>query len=64
MKKFLDADHPFFAAPWRRWATGLVPLVWGAVELWLGNPGWALVFAAAGAFALYVLVIKAKSNNE
>ena len=36
-RKFLDADHPFFAPAWRRWVTALFPLVWALGELWFGN---------------------------
>ena len=63
MKKFLDADHPFFAARWRRWVTTVLPLLWGGVELWLGSPGWAVLFAAAGAWAGYELLIKGPAGN-
>lgn len=55
--KFLDADHPFFAASWRRWATAIVPAAWAAFELWGGNPGWAIMFGAAAAYAFWVLVV-------
>lgn len=55
--KLLDPDHPMFRRAWVRWATALVPLAWAAVELATGNPGWALMFGAAGAYALWVLVI-------
>jgi len=56
--KLIDPDHPFFKPVWRRWVTGLVPLAWAGVELYTGNPGWALAFGAAGAYALWVLILK------
>ena len=56
--KLLDPDHPFFAKPWRRWVTALVPMAWGVAELSFGNPGWALMFGAAGAYALWILILK------
>jgi hypothetical protein len=56
--QFLDPNHPFFRPVWRRWATGLLPLIWGGVELFTGNPGWAILFGGAGAYALYMLVLK------
>lgn len=55
--KFIDPDHPFFAPVWRRWATGVVPLAWAGFEAVSGNPGWAVLFGAAGAYALWILVI-------
>lgn len=55
--KLLDPDDPFFAVPWRRWVTILAPAGWAVVELVTGNPGWALVFGAAAAYALWVLIL-------
>lgn len=60
--RFLDADHPFFRPAWRRWVTALVPLGWGAVELATGSPGWAVMFGAVGAYALWVLIIKGPAS--
>lgn len=62
--KFLDANDPFFAAAWRRWAAALLPLAWGAVELYNGSPGWAVVFAAAGAYAFFILIIKGRDEPD
>jgi hypothetical protein len=58
MKKFLDADHPFFRPVWVRWVSALLPLCWGLVEFTLGNPGWGVLFGAVGAYAFWVLVVK------
>jgi hypothetical protein len=63
MKKLLDANDPFFAAHWRRWVVTLLPLVWGGVELWLGSPGWAFLFAAVGAYAGYILLFKGPEDK-
>jgi hypothetical protein len=63
MKKFLDADHPFFAPVWRRWVTVISPMIWGGVELSLGSPGWAALFGAAGAWAYWELIWKGPSNT-
>lgn len=57
-KSFLDPDHPMFRRVWVRWVTTLAPLAWGAFELYLGNPFWAILFAAAGAYAGWVLIVK------
>ncbi len=63
MKKLLDADHPFFAPAWRRWATALFPLIWGGVELYYNSPGWAVLFGAAGVWAFWELVYKGPTNS-
>ena len=56
--KFLDRDHPFFARAWVRWATVLVPAAWGAVELWMGGPAWAVLFWAVAAYAAWELILR------
>jgi hypothetical protein len=56
--KFLDRDHPMFRRPWVRVVTVLLPLVWAGVELWMGSPGWALVFGAAGVWAGWELFLR------
>lgn len=62
--KFLDPDHPFFAPMWRRWATTLLPLAWAGMELWNGSVQWALLFAAIGAYAGWMLLAKGPSSSE
>jgi hypothetical protein len=61
--KILDADHPFFAPVWRRWATVLFAGFWGLMELFLGNPGWAVLFGAASAYSFYVLIYQGPSSG-
>lgn len=58
MKPMLDPDHPMFRRAWVRWATSLLPLAWGALELSWGNPFWAIIFGGAGAYAGYVLILQ------
>lgn len=54
--KFLDPNDPFFARPWVRWVTVLLPLGWGMFELfWVGSPLWGMLFLAAGAYAGWML---------
>jgi hypothetical protein len=62
--KIIDPDDPFFAPVWRRWATVLFALFWGVIELFWGNPGWAMLFGAAGAFAFYVLIFKGPGSGS
>lgn len=61
--RFIDPDHPFFSRPWVRWTTALAPIAWAGVELLTGNPGWAVVFGAAGVFAFWQLVIVGPSDK-
>lgn len=58
MKKLIDADDPFFVPVWRRWVVSVGPIVWAGFELWNGSPMWALLFAAAGGYAGYELLVK------
>ncbi len=41
----LGLQHPFFLPLWRRVGTVLAISLWGVLELWLGNTGWAVFFA-------------------
>jgi hypothetical protein len=61
--KIIDPDDPFFAPLWRRWATVLFALFWGAVEIYAGNPGWAVLFCAAGGYAYYVLIFRGPGSG-
>ena len=63
MRKFLDADDPFFAPKWRRWATFLAPTAWGLFEFWMHDPFWAVLFVGAGVYAGYVLILKGPSGK-
>lgn len=54
--KFLDPSHPFFRPVWVRVAVVGLSLGWAVVELVFGSPGWAMLFAAAGLYALWVFV--------
>ena len=48
-----NLQHRFFAPPWRRTLTSAVVVGWALLELVTGNPGWALIFGAAGAWCCY-----------
>lgn len=58
MKPLIDPAHPFFARPWVRWATVLLPLAWAGVELYMGALVWAALFGALGAYAGWVLLVR------
>jgi hypothetical protein len=62
MRKFLDANDPFFVQVWRRWAVTVLPILWAGVELWHNEPFWAVLFAAAGAYAGYELLFKPRGK--
>lgn len=55
--RLLDPDHPMFRRAWVRWATVLVPGLWALMELASGNPGWAILFGAAAAYAAWELFL-------
>lgn len=44
-------DDPFFRPLWLRVALCALTFGWGLVELATGNPGFALMFLALGAFS-------------
>jgi hypothetical protein len=60
----LDPGHPFFAARWRRWAVVGVSFGWAGVEAARGADIWALGFAAAGAYALWALILSPKARGN
>ena len=61
--KILDPNDPFFAKPWVRWVTCVLPMLWGLVEFYFNSPGWGILFVAAGAYAFYMLIIKRADNG-
>ncbi|WP_265501550.1 hypothetical protein [Paracoccus beibuensis] len=53
----VDPNAPFFKPLWVRVLSVVLPLLWAAVELWTGNPFWAVLFGGAGLYlglALFV----------
>ena len=64
MRPFLNPMDPFFAKPWRRWATALVPAAWGLFEFWSGNPFWGILFITAGGYAYYILILTRPKDSE
>ena len=61
--KLLDPDHPFFRPVWLRVAVVGLALLWAVVELVFGSPGWAMLFAAAGLYALWVFVSRSRGDG-
>lgn len=53
MGGLFDLQHPFFRPVWRRVLATALCVLWAGVELATGSPGWALLFAAAGAWCGY-----------
>ena len=54
---FFDFSHPIYRPLWVRLAVVGGSLGWAAVEALNGNPGWALLFGAAGLAALWGLFV-------
>jgi hypothetical protein len=52
-----DFSHPFFRPLWLRLLIVALTLGWTAVEVATGNPGWAVIFGALGAVAVWGLLI-------
>lgn len=61
---FFDFTHPFYRPLWRRVLIVAAALGWAAFEALQGRPGWALVFAALGAAALWGLFIARSPAGE
>jgi hypothetical protein len=61
---FLNPNDPFFRSPVVRWVSVLIPLGWAAVELWLEEPFWAILFGALGVYAGWVLIVKGPDKPD
>ena len=59
-----DASHPFFRPLWRRIAVVAVCAAWAVVELVVGDPTWAIMVGAVGAYAAYAFLIAYKPVPE
>jgi hypothetical protein len=54
---------PFFLPlKTRAWTTGIT-LAWALFELAMGNPGWALLFGATGAYLAYEFFVVFDPEN-
>lgn len=56
--KFLDRDHPMFRQTWVRVVTVAVPGAMAVLEFSNQSPGWAVLFAAAAAWAAWELFLR------
>lgn len=54
----VDPNSPFFKALWVRVLCVTLPLIWAGVELYNGNPFWAILFGAAGLYLGYQLFVQ------
>ncbi|WP_439124291.1 hypothetical protein [Marivita sp.] len=54
---------PFFRPLLRRALTTGITLAWALFELSLGNPGWALLFGAVGAYCAYEFFVVFDPEN-
>jgi hypothetical protein len=59
-----DASHPFFRPLWRRVALVAVCAAWTVVELVVGDPTWAVMTGAIGAYAAWTFLIAYKPATE
>lgn len=55
---FFDLDQPFFLPLWRRVAVVALCLGWAVIEVAGGAPFWAVLFAAAGLYSGWALLIR------
>ena len=56
-RPLLDPSHPMFSRPWVRWATTLLPILWGVGELIWASSFWGMLFIGAGLYAGKVLLV-------
>ncbi|MCZ0960063.1 hypothetical protein [Paracoccus benzoatiresistens] len=58
----VDPNAPFFRQLWVRVACVATPLIWAGVELYTGNPFWALLSGAAGLYLAFELFVRRKPD--
>ncbi|SIN99255.1 hypothetical protein [Vannielia litorea] len=64
MNNFFNLQHPWFGPLWRRVLVTALCFAWAAFELAMGSPGWALLFAAAGAWCGYQFFVVWEDPGE
>jgi hypothetical protein len=60
----IDPSHPFYAPVSRRYAIVAVCLFWAGVELYFGNPFWAILSGAVGVYAFWMLIYTFGETNK
>ncbi len=55
--KLIDTTHPFFRPRWIRVLIVAFCLAWASFEVSIGQPLWALLSGAIGAYCAWVLLI-------
>jgi hypothetical protein len=60
--RLIDPEHPVWRPVWVRLAVVGGCLAWAGFEVFMGSPGWALLFAAAGIYAAIMLFGKGRSD--
>lgn len=55
--QLIDPNHPTYRPLWVRLLIVAVCFGWAAVEIFTGDPFWAVLAGAAGAYAAYMLLI-------
>lgn len=57
MTKFFDPQNPFYRPLWIRVVIVAVCLFWAVVEFTNGNGVWAMLFAGAGVYCIWVFLV-------
>lgn len=61
---FFDLSHPWLKPRRVRGTIVAVCLGWAGVEWFTGSPGWAILFATAGAYCAYDFFLRAGSQKD
>ncbi len=52
-KPLFDLQHPWFKPLWRRVLVTAVCVFWTVLELYTGDPFWAMLFGALAAYSIW-----------
>lgn len=63
-RPFVDLDHPIFRKLWARLFVTAMPLGWGVFEMVAGNPGFGVLFLAAGAWSTFHFLTRFNPRDE